>query len=132
MPPKKKRKKALPPTPIIITDIGVRVQPNDMPKGRKEIDRTKSDFRVHYTITLSEKCCHSGGKKIYIASNKSLWEEGEDKEEKDFAMEMKAYTLSVLERHKNNAENNDKLCRLDYESTEGALPKYEMMWRYLK
>ena len=36
MPPKKKRKtKAPPPTPIIISDIVVKVQPTDLPKGSK-------------------------------------------------------------------------------------------------
>ena len=48
--------------PIIISDIVVKVLPTDLTKGSKGIDRKKSDFRVHYTLTLSEKCCHTGGK----------------------------------------------------------------------
>ena len=95
MPPKKKRKiKVVAPLPImpvaplpsIVSDILVRVAPQKLKGGVKESDRLPSDFRVHYTFVLSDKCCHSGGKKISVTSNQTLWSKKEDGEDQDHVL----------------------------------------------
>ena len=131
MPPKKKRKAltAAPPS-IIVSDILIQVVPQKLKGGGKECDRSPSDFRVHYTLVLSDKCCHSGGRKISVASNQSLWAKKEDGADQDFAIQMKALTEAALQRHKERASFNGVECRLEYASA-GALPKTDMMWRYL-
>ena len=131
MPPKKKRKAltAAPPS-IIVSDILIQVVPQKLKGGGKECDRSPSDFRVHYTLVLSDKCCHSGGRKISVASNQSLWAKKEDGADQDFAIQMKALTEAALQRHKEQASFNGVECRLEYASA-GALPKTDMMWRYL-
>ena len=79
-------------------------------KGGKEKDRGQSNFRVHYFITLSEKCCHSGGKRIPVGSNNVLvWARGEDNMDRDPAMEMKALTLLALQRHKDEAKKRERI-----------------------
>ena len=131
MPPKKKRKTdtADPPS-IIVSDIFIRVVPQKLKGGGKECDRSPSDFRVHYTLVLSDKCCHSGGKKISVTSNQSLWAKTDNGTDQDHAILMKALTEATLQRHKEQATSNGVECRLDYASA-GALPKTDMMWRYL-
>jgi hypothetical protein len=77
MPPTKKRKRnpcpPLPPPPVTIRDINVRIEQARLPKGLKEIDRQESHFRVHYDVLLSEnKCC--GRPRIIASSNTEVWE----------------------------------------------------------
>ena len=95
MPPKKKLKV----TPIVIKDVKVNLIPN-------KTCLVQSDFRIDFKITLSDKCCN-GGKIFTVTSNKELWE-SEEVNEKYYAMEINALTLSALELHKANAINNGK------------------------
>ena len=80
-------------------------------------------------MTPSDKC-YNGGKRITVTSNKQLWEL-EEADEKDYAMEIKVLTVSALERHKANASNNEKECRLDYTLKDGVLPQTDTIWRFL-
>jgi len=130
MPPKKKIKTTTAPSSITVDDIIVKVVAQKLKGGAKEPDRVASDFRVHYTLVLSERCCHSGGKRISVTSNSTLWSQTEDGEEQDHALQMKALTMSALQRHKDQATANGLNCRLDY-GAAGALPRTDMMWRYL-
>ena len=95
MPPKKKQKV----TPIVITDVKVNLIP-------RRTCLVQSDFCIQFKITLSDKCCN-GGKIITVTSNKELWG-SEEADEKYYAMEIKALTLSALEHHKENTINNGK------------------------
>ena len=108
----------------------MKVVPQKLKGKAKESDRVQSDFRIHYNLSLSHRCCHSGGKRISVTSNQSLWSNTEDGEEQDHALQMKALTLAALKRHKEQASANGLVCHLDYEAA-GALPNSEMMWRYL-
>ena len=96
------------PSSITVSDITIGITQLILKGGRKEKDRAQSDFRVHYFITLSKKCCHSGGKRIHVGSNHVLWVRGEYGMEKDYEMEMKALTLSALQRHKDEAKKRER------------------------
>ena len=95
MPPKKKYKMI----PIVITDVKVNLIP-----GKTCL--VQSNFHLQFKITLPDKCCN-GAKIITVTSNKELWE-SEEADGKYYAMEIKALTLSALERHKANTINNGK------------------------
>lgn len=117
---------------ITICDIEVKVAKLPLRKGTKERDRTQQDFRVRYTLKLSEKC-HNKQNKLTVNSTKAVWvdTDGNERCQDMRALEMKRLTMAVLERHKNHAKDNGVPCHLDYEADPGALPRSDMMWRCL-
>ena len=59
-PPKKKQRTAI---SIIVLDLQVNLVPG-------KLSLVPSNFRVQYVLMLSEQCCHAGGKRIRVTSNK--------------------------------------------------------------
>jgi hypothetical protein len=69
-----------------------------------------------------------GGKRIVIASTKSLWELDEDGNSKNYAMEMKNLTMAGLRRHKGKASQNEMKYELELFAKNCSLPQTDLMW----
>ena len=110
-------------------DVEIKINKLDLTGGRKEVERLRSDFRVHYALKLSDKS-YNGSKRITATSNKAVWtdEEGNEQCEAKCSMEMKNLTIAALENHKRKAEEKGISCRLDYEDDPGVLPHSDQMW----
>ena len=90
-----------------------------------------SDSRVVYVVILSGKYCMGGGKRVTIASTKSIWELDGDGNSKDYAMEMKNLTMAGLHRHKEKVSQNKMRCELELFAKDGALLQTNLMWQYV-
>ena len=111
---------------VTIKNILVRLQKSNLKGGVKEVERTESDYRIHYDIMLSSKCCHKGNK-IIASSTKDVWEAPADQR----PMMMRGLTEAAVQRHTTNAKEKSLECNLDCESAMSLISGIEQFWCFL-